>query len=351
MIPIEPVVVRKLKRIRYALKEWERLAVLAESMCQRDITSEEDSAFEELKDCVWAMESLLDEPGGQWHMEMFEYAKYQFEEERSRRMTPKLLEAMNLLERDMMTDVYAECKRLRFEDPRLVEIQKFVNLSEDDLLKHQLRNAKKLGMKDRARKKETEIREKFLDQHSDMFVFERFPRFRDPEEYANATIQFWKREELAASMLRWTKGTVKTSLTTLDPPLAKLAIQIHRSILGWCGDKTNPSPNSLAHEIVLNGIQEPMLRDEIYAQIMKQLCGNESAQSIAQAWKLMALCLQFFPPARDFCDYLLVFFRKYAPQMLKDRLREKLYDSEYSGPASSPPPIDSIPSLVSEWSY
>ena len=117
----------------------------------------------------------------------------------------------------------------------------------------------------------------------------------------------------------------------------------------WSGDKANPSPNSLAHEVVSHGIQEPLLRDEIYAQLMKQLNGNESPQSIAQAWKLIALCLQFFPPNRDFSDYLLVFFRKFAPAGSKVRLRDKLYDIEYSGAASSPPSIDSIPQLVSGW--
>jgi len=170
---------------------------------------------------------------------------------------------------------------------------------------------------------------------------------------AHASLQFWKREELAASMLRWTKGTIKTSLTLLDAQKAKTAIQIHRSILGWCGDKSNPSPNSLAHEVIVHGLQDKVVRDEIYALLMKQLSGNESPQSIAQAWKLMALCLQFFPPGRDFADYLLVFFRKYAPANLKDRFRDQLYEIEYNEAAlvapSSPPSIDSIPHLVSGW--
>jgi hypothetical protein len=204
-------------------------------------------------------------------------------------------------------------------------------------------------MADRARKKEITIRERFLDSHQDMFVFERFPRFRDPEEFAHASLQFWKREELAASMLRWTKGTIKTSLTLLEHPHTKTAIQIHRSILGWCGDKSSPSPNSLAHEVVTHGINDEGMRDEIYALLMKQLSGNESPQSIAQAWKLMALCLQFFPPKRDYSDYLLVFFRKYAPAQLKERFKDQLYNIEYSGPAAMPPSIDSIPHLVSGW--
>ena len=344
----EPAVLRKCKRIRFALKEWEKLAVEADDLCRLDLMTD-DYAFERVKDISWAMDELLDEPGTEWHMQMYDYVKSTFEETRFNRMDPKLSEAMNLLERELMGEVYAECKRLKLEDPRLGEIEKFMGLGEEDLLKYQYRNAKKLGMADRAREKEITIRERFLTQHQDMFTFERYPRLRDPEMFASASMQFWKREEMAASMLHWTKSVVNTSLTVLDPPLPKTAIQIHRSILGWCGDKNNPSPNSLAHEIVAHGIHTPELRDEIFALLMKQLSRNESPQSVAQAWKLFALCLQFFPPSTDFANYVLIFFRRYAPQHLKDRYRDALYDREYAQAATVPPEIDEIPGLVAGW--
>jgi hypothetical protein len=64
------------------------------------------------------MEELQDEPGSEWHMQTFDYGKYMFEEERAVRMNPMLENAMNMLEKDIMSETYAECKRLRFEDPR-----------------------------------------------------------------------------------------------------------------------------------------------------------------------------------------------------------------------------------------
>jgi hypothetical protein len=149
-------------------------------------------------------------------------------------------------------------------------------------------------------------------------------------------------------MLRWTKTAIKTSITQLDPPLPKLAVNMHKALQGWCGDRNNPSPNSLAHEIIVHGMQEPALRDEIYALIMKQLSGNESSQSVTQAWKLMALCLLFFPPGRDFADYVLVFFRRNAPGPLAGKLRDRLYEREYLGAKTAPPSIDEIPALVQQ---
>lgn len=318
-------------------------------LCNVDL-SQDDTSFELLKDCVWSMEEILDEPGSEWHMQMYDYGKYSFETERAARMEPLLTNAMNMLEKDIMSEVYTEAKRLRFEDARLQEIERFVGMDEDELLKYQYRNAKKLGMGDRAREKETRIREVFLDTHMDLFQFERFARFRDPEEFAHASLQFWKREELAQNMLKWTKGqVVKASLTMLDPALNKTALQIHRALLGWCGEKSNPSPNSLAHEILTHGIATPELRDEIYAQLMKHLSGNQVPQSVTQAWKLFGLCLQYFPPGRDFSDYLLVFFRTNGPPGNKERLRDALYDIEYAGPQASPPSIDSITNLVASW--
>jgi hypothetical protein len=46
-------------------------------------------------------------------------------------------ECMKLLERDEMTDLYAECKRLEYEDPSLIEIEKFIGLGQEELLKQQ----------------------------------------------------------------------------------------------------------------------------------------------------------------------------------------------------------------------
>jgi len=70
LVPSEFAVVRRCKRIRTALREWERLSCEVDVLAQRDLSTD-DSAFEQLKDCVWAMELLLDEPGSEWHMQMW----------------------------------------------------------------------------------------------------------------------------------------------------------------------------------------------------------------------------------------------------------------------------------------
>ena len=46
-------------------------------------------------------------------------------------------EFMKQLERDDMASLYAECKRLEYDDARLLEIEKFMGLGPEDLIKQQ----------------------------------------------------------------------------------------------------------------------------------------------------------------------------------------------------------------------
>ncbi|GBG32611.1 Myosin-11 [Hondaea fermentalgiana] len=342
-------VVAKAKRLRYALVEWEKVSQELNQVVRLDVAND-DLAFEALKNAVWKAETLTDEPGTEWHMQMYDYSKNMFEEQRAARLEPKLQHAMDLLERDVMSEVYSECKNLRFEDPRLADIERFVGLNEEDLLKMQYRKAKKLGLAERAQDKEIRIREMTLDRIPDQFVFEQFNNFRDPAEFASHSLQFWKREELQRNMFKWQKGSIKTSLTQMDPGPAKQAVRLHKAILGWCGDKSNPNPNSLAFDVVQSGMSGQPLADEIYCQLIKQLHENPNQQSTSQAWKLLGVCATYFPPSTDLANYIHVFLRNAAPSHLKEALTKQLYDVEYNGCTSGNPTVDSIQNQASRWS-
>jgi len=343
----DTAVVAKAKRLKYALVEWEKYAQEMNQVVQLDIPND-DLAFEALKNIVWKAEKLLDEPGTEWHMQMYEYSKDYFERERAARLLPRLEEAMNLLERDVMSEVYTDCKSLRFEDPRLADIERFVGLGEEDLLKMQYKKAKTLGRDERAKKKEIEIRELFLDRNAERFVFHEFSAFRDPVEFSKHSLQFWKREELQRSMFKWQKSPIKTSLTQLEPAQAKLAVRLHKALLGWCGDKANPNPNSLAFDMVSSGMADTKVADEIYCQILKHLIENPDQQSVNRAWKMLGICMTYFSPSTDLANYVHVFLRNRAGHM-REKLTEQLYKIEYEGFQGPTPTVDSIPSVAAQW--
>ena len=91
------------------------------------------------------------------------------------------------------------------------------------------------------------------------------------------------------------------------------------------------------------------VRDEIYCLLMKQTTANPGAQSVNQAWKLFGLCIQFFSPGDDLSNYVHIFIRRNAPSHLKQKLIDAMYIREYGGSKPSPPGVDQIPSLISEY--
>ena len=86
---------------------------------------------------------------------------------------------------------------------------------------------------------------------------------------------------------------------------SKKAIEIHRNLLGYMGDKQMPFPAMLAQDVLRKGFESKALRDEIYIQLIKQLTNNPRPESVAKGWQLMCMCVGTFPPSLDFEMYLM----------------------------------------------
>jgi myosin-7 len=93
----------------------------------------------------------------------------------------------------------------------------------------------------------------------------------------------------------------------MDKNLAKDAIGVRKSLLGYMGDKQMSFPETLAQDILKKGIEKSKLRDEIYLQIMKQLTDNPKSDSQAKGWQIMCMCCGTFLPSMDFEFSLLNF--------------------------------------------
>ena len=137
------------------------------------------------------------------------------------------------------------------------------------------------------------------------FEWTKYNRIRTPDSFASGV--YFGKKKIKANQLVWQANVLHKSMTDLPRGLSHVAKNIHKSILGYCGDKTMSFPPMLAANILEKGIEEPAVVDEIYVQVLKHLRDNPNQESEYSAWQLMCMCVGTFPPSRDFESYLLNF--------------------------------------------
>ncbi|XP_013043479.3 unconventional myosin-VIIb isoform X1 [Anser cygnoides] len=104
-----------------------------------------------------------------------------------------------------------------------------------------------------------------------------------------------------------------------DPDLRDLACQAFIAIMKFMGDYPSKQAHSsveVTDQIFVAAIQEEVLRDEIYCQIMKQLTENRNRYSVTKGWQLLWLCTGLFPPSKSLL--------KHAQKFVETRKKEPL---------------------------
>jgi hypothetical protein len=137
------------------------------------------------------------------------------------------------------------------------------------------------------------------------YFWTKFHRILSPDAFASGVL--FGKSKVKAQQLVWQGSTLHRPVTDIPKPLFKSASTIHKSLLGYCGEKSMSFVPTLAAVILEKGLEEPLLVDEIYCQILKHLTKNPRQDSILSAWQLMCMCVGTFPPSRDFEYYLLNF--------------------------------------------
>lgn len=100
--------------------------------------------------------------------------------------------------------------------------------------------------------------------------------------------------------------------------------------------------------LLSEGLTHGELRDEIYCQVMKQLSGNPSTESVFRGWQVLCVLLTAFPPSKNFETYLRSFMLQRTSQsegrvdvMAKHCLRRLSVISK-KGPRGKPPSMAEI---------
>eukprot|EP00899_Mesostigma_viride_P006248 jgi/Mesvir1/15624/Mv03231-RA.1 len=91
----------------------------------------------------------------------------------------------------------------------------------------------------------------------------------------------------------------------LSPTMSASACKISKYVLSYMGDrKSKHDAHELAVKLLLAGISEVDMRDEIFCQVVKQMTANPSRVSFYRGWRLLALCAGTFPPSESLSQFL-----------------------------------------------
>jgi len=126
-----------------------------------------------------------------------------------------------------------------------------------------------------------------------------------------------KQKSTVDKMLRWKADTMKMSLTKLSDDLSNEAVQVHKNITGYMGDRSSKKkPLDHIKKMLKGVLAQPSdkLSDETYCQLCKQTNLNPNPESCHKGWELIVMCLATFPPSSEFEPYL----KNYVTSRLDD---------------------------------
>lgn len=199
----------------------------------------------------------------------------------------------------------------------------------------------------------------------------------------------FKRKIPVEQLMKWQKAPLTSPLLVLTRELHKEAVKIFKSIQFIMGDlrerdlrptpagslrgvqsdsasnQQSSSPISFSasstsltnssgpvleqqRSVLGSGLLYGELRDEIYCQLMKQLSGNPSTESVFKGWQFLCVLLLTFPPSKNFETYLQSFITKHTTtqggrvDVIAKYCLRRLSTISIKGPRGKPPSAHEI---------
>jgi hypothetical protein len=141
------------------------------------------------------------------------------------------------------------------------------------------------------------------DQHVKKYKLNNFKNLRTPSDFLSRT-SMTPADTLAIGILAYSDSGIPTSLTKLPPKLATLAVWVFNHCVKAVELQNNMHPELILLNIVRLGRACTALRDELLLQTLKQIESNPNPSSTEKMWRLLGLCLHYFPPSLAFESHL-----------------------------------------------
>eukprot|EP00002_Diphylleia_rotans_P003697 TRINITY_DN1257_c0_g1_i4.p1 TRINITY_DN1257_c0_g1~~TRINITY_DN1257_c0_g1_i4.p1 ORF type:complete len:1853 (-),score=344.06 TRINITY_DN1257_c0_g1_i4:249-5807(-) len=127
---------------------------------------------------------------------------------------------------------------------------------------------------------------------------------------------FWQKASSVMDLLVHTKSAISQPLhKKITVENKKDAVECFKNVMRFMGDAGNQVGQfAICQAIVEKGIKISELRDEILAQICRQVSNNSDVKGRVLGWQLMSHCLSCFPPSSTFIPFLRNFITGFAEQ-------------------------------------
>lgn len=214
------------------------------------------------------------------------------------------------------------------------KLEELTALSGEKLCRLQLEAAKSQGNEERAVQLSIELKGHQLERFAKKLGYEDAPSLKTPAEFASGKV--FGKDKVMEGLLTHATSPIHAALTRdLDRKADDQASKLFRNVMGWMGDRHYSYPITLLQEICAKVVNVPALRDEIFAQVIKQLTSNPSADSTKRGWQLLLVLLMIVPPSPKFENYVGVWLLQHGQSYHIHELHETIF----KGPLATPPTL------------
>ncbi|KNC51726.1 myosin VIIA [Thecamonas trahens ATCC 50062] len=223
-------------------------------------------------------------------------------------------DAIQRCQRHLLEEATAGANAIGLNSPEVQQMRQLLSLDKVAFLKKEFEAAQALRDESRMTRVAIAIKDEFFQANgASKFALPQCPLFKSREEFSKA--KMFGKKKRRDGMFEWAKEGIPGSMMRKieqDPLMVKLCKKMAKNIQGFMGDKKLSEPLFLAQEIVNEACANEAIRDEMYANVAKQVTQNPNPDSATRGWQLMQICLQSFPPSSDFENYLEQFIRTNA---------------------------------------
>jgi hypothetical protein len=239
-------------------------------------------------------------------------------------------EALDGVDGARMHACVTEAALYRYSNDALKQIDKLLAMPEEDFVGKELEAALRLKDQPRAIHRRIRLKEIFYDKMAGSSLDRVWDtdKARPAQQFAamaGGLFAMCSRDAISRGMHGFSAKPLPATLAPVpgegagkaDPievkKLKAAAKKNFANIQTYMGDKKAKTPGAVdqAGEAVLAfGRDTPQMRNEVYLQLIKQLTGNPSPESVAKGYELLGLCTAQFLPTDSFEDNLVIWIRK-----------------------------------------